>query len=172
MISHFLHVHLWSAKFILVSWVRLSLTFKNELRCENITPHIIHLSLINLKCTFTICWILTFICDCIWTFFFLNCCISLYINQYQIPFFFSLLGLHLWHVEILGLGGELETLLVYTTATAMPDPSHVCDLHHGSGQCGILNPLSKARDCTGILMGTTWVHYHRAMVEIPTVPNS
>jgi len=32
------------------------------------------------------------------------------------------------------------------TATAMPDPSHICDLHHSSWQCQILNPLSKARD--------------------------
>ena len=33
----------------------------------------------------------------------------------------------------------------YTTATAMPGPSHICDLHN-SWQCWILNPLSKARD--------------------------
>ena len=31
-------------------------------------------------------------------------------------------------------------------ATAMPDPSHVCHLHHNSWQRWILNPLSKARD--------------------------
>ena len=29
-----------------------------------------------------------------------------------------------------------------------PDLSHVCDLHHSSWQHQILNPLSKARDCT------------------------
>ena len=28
----------------------------------------------------------------------------------------------------------------------MPDPSHVCDLHHSSQQCQILNPLNEARD--------------------------
>ena len=34
----------------------------------------------------------------------------------------------------------------YTTATATPDPSHICDLHCGLLQCQILNPLSEARD--------------------------
>ena len=33
-------------------------------------------------------------------------------------------------------------------ATATPDLSCVCDLHHSSWQCWILNPLSKARDRT------------------------
>ena len=33
-------------------------------------------------------------------------------------------------------------------ATATPDSSHICDLHHGSQQHRILNPLSKARDQT------------------------
>ena len=44
------------------------------------------------------------------------------------PFF---LGLHLQHMEVPSLGVESE-LLAYTTATAMPDPSRVCDLHHSS----------------------------------------
>ena len=34
----------------------------------------------------------------------------------------------------------------YTTATAMQDPSHVCDLHRSSGQGRILNRLSRVRD--------------------------
>ena len=33
----------------------------------------------------------------------------------------------------------------YTTATATQDPRCVCNLHHSSRQCQILNPLSKAR---------------------------
>ena len=37
-------------------------------------------------------------------------------------------------------------------ATAMWDPSHVCEPHHSSRQCRILNPLSKGRDRTRILM--------------------
>ena len=35
---------------------------------------------------------------------------------------------------------------VYTTATATLDRTHICNLHHSSRQCQILNPLSKARD--------------------------
>ena len=38
---------------------------------------------------------------------------------------------------------ELELqLLAYTTAIAMQDLSHICDLHHSSWQCWILNLLS------------------------------
>ena len=33
----------------------------------------------------------------------------------------------------LGVESELQ-LLAYATATAMQDPSHVCDLHHSSQQ--------------------------------------
>ena len=38
------------------------------------------------------------------------------------------------------------------TATATPDLSHICDLHHSSWQRQILNPLRKARDQTRNLM--------------------
>ena len=52
-------------------------------------------------------------------------------------------------MEVPGLGTESQLqLLAYTTATATPDPSHVCNLHHNSWQCWILNPLSEARDQT------------------------
>ena len=37
-------------------------------------------------------------------------------------------------------------------------------LHHSSGQCQILNPLSKARDRTCILRDSSWVHYLWAMM--------
>ena len=50
-------------------------------------------------------------------------------------------------------GGIRAVAASYTTATAMPDPSCVCDLHHSSRQCWILNPLSEARDRTRILTG-------------------
>ena len=46
-------------------------------------------------------------------------------------FFFCFLGPHPWHMEVPRLGVELELqLLAFATATAMPDPSHVCNLHH------------------------------------------
>ena len=62
------------------------------------------------------------------------------------------------HLEVLRLGVELELQLpTYATAIAMPDPSHVCDLHHSLGQNRILNPLREARDQTCILMDTCWV---------------
>ena len=51
------------------------------------------------------------------------------------------------HVEVPRLGVHLELqLLAYATTAAMPDPSHICNLHHSSWQYQILNPLSKVRD--------------------------
>ena len=57
----------------------------------------------------------------------------------------------------LGVESELQ-LPAYTTATAMQDLSCICDLHHSSQPCQILNPLSKARD--HILMHPGQVCYH------------
>ena len=52
-------------------------------------------------------------------------------------------------MEVPRLGVELELQLpANTTATAMLDPSQVCNLHHSSGQHQILNPLREARDPT------------------------
>ena len=45
------------------------------------------------------------------------------------------------------------------TATAMQDPSCICDLQYSSWQCWILNTLSEVRDQTHIPMETSWVHY-------------
>ena len=61
-------------------------------------------------------------------------------------------------MEVPELGVKLELQLVaYTTATAMWDPSLVCDLHHSSWKCLILNPLSEARDQTHVLIDTSRV---------------
>ena len=61
-------------------------------------------------------------------------------------------------MEFLRLGVKLELqLLAYTTATAMPDPRRIYDLHHSSEQSQILNPLSEARDRTRTLMVTSQV---------------
>ena len=62
-------------------------------------------------------------------------------------------------VPRLGVESELQQLLAYTIAAATRDPSRTCDLHHSSWQCRILNPLSKAREQTCILMDTSWVPY-------------
>ena len=56
----------------------------------------------------------------------------------------------------LGIESELQ-LPAYVTATAMQDLSHVCDLHHGSQQCQILNPLREARDRAYNLIVTSWI---------------
>ena len=78
------------------------------------------------------------------------------------------LGLHLWHMEVPRLGAESELqLLAYATATAMQDPSHICDLYHSPWHPWILNPLSRARDRTLILMDPRWVFYHWATTGTP-----
>ena len=57
-------------------------------------------------------------------------------------------------MEVPRLGVELELqLLAYAMATE--DLSHVCDLHHSSQQCQILNTLNKARDGTCVLKDTS-----------------
>ena len=61
-------------------------------------------------------------------------------------------------VPRLGVESELQLLAYYTTATAMQDPCHICDLYHSSHKSQILNPLSEARDQTHILKGTSRVH--------------
>ena len=66
----------------------------------------------------------------------------------------------------LGLGWEL-LLLAYTKAIATPDLSCICDLHHGSQQQWILNPLMEARDWTCILMDTRQIHFCWAMTGNP-----
>ena len=70
------------------------------------------------------------------------------------------LGLHLRHMEVLRLGVKSELQLpTYDKATAMPDLSSVCDLHHSSQQHQIRNPLSEARNRTRVFMDISWVCY-------------
>ena len=59
-------------------------------------------------------------------------------------------------ISRLGVKIELQ-LHAYTTATAMLDLSHVCDLLHSSQQHGILISLSEARDQTCTLMASSRV---------------
>ena len=67
-------------------------------------------------------------------------------------------------MEVPRLGVQLELQPPdYATAIAMCDQSCVCNLHHSSQQCWVLNPLSKARDHTDILMDASWV----ATMETP-----
>ena len=87
-----------------------------------------------------------------------------WLSQYIPLYYYYFLGLYPCNVEVPRLGTELKLqLLAHATATAScgvarrcsSDPrdlSQVCDLHHSSQQWRILNPLSKARDQTHILM--------------------
>ena len=59
-------------------------------------------------------------------------------------------------MEVPRLGVKLELQLpAYTTATATQNPSCICKLY--LQQWWILNPPSKARDQTHLLMDTKWV---------------
>ena len=74
-------------------------------------------------------------------------------------------------MEVPRLGVKLELQLpAYTTATAKQDPSHVCDLHHGSQQRWTLNSLSEARDRTRVLVVTSWIRFPRAKTGTPSLP--
>ena len=68
-------------------------------------------------------------------------------------FCFFFFQLHLRHMEVpsLRVASKLR-LPAYTTATASPDPSGVCDLHHSSWQRWILNPWARP----GIEPTTSW----------------
>ena len=61
-------------------------------------------------------------------------------------------------VPRLGVESELQ-LQAYATATAMPDLSCVCDLHHSSQQRWILDPLSEARDSARNLMDPSRIRF-------------
>ena len=84
-----------------------------------------------------------------------NCPIYLFILS------FCLFGPHLQHMEVPSPGVESELLLLaYARATATRDPSCVCNLHHSSWPCRILNPLSEARDRTCNLMVPSRIGFH------------
>uniref|UniRef100_A0A8D0VA66 Contactin-5 n=1 Tax=Sus scrofa TaxID=9823 RepID=A0A8D0VA66_PIG len=55
----------------------------------------------------------------------------------------------------------------YARATATPDPSHICSLHHSSQQCWILNPLSKARNSTRNLVVPSQICFYCTMTGTP-----
>ena len=85
-----------------------------------------------------------------------------------LSFFFCFSGLYLQHMEVPSLGVEWELqLLVYTTAAATPDPSHVCHLNHSSQQRRIPNPLSETRDQSSIFMDTSRIRFCCATTRTP-----
>jgi len=71
-------------------------------------------------------------------------------------FFFS--QPHLWHLDVPRLEVQSEMQLpVYTTATATPDPSCICEQCCSSQQFRILNPRSRATGRTHILIDPSQV---------------
>ena len=71
---------------------------------------------------------------------------------------FVFLGPYPQHMEVPRLRVKLELQLpAYTRATTTRDPNHICDLHHSSHQCQIVNPLSEARDWTHVLMDSSQI---------------
>ena len=73
-------------------------------------------------------------------------------------------------VPRLGVKSGLQ-LPAYATATATPDPSLICELHHSSWQRWILNPVSEARDQTHILTDTRWVVTTKPQWELQKILN-
>ena len=74
-------------------------------------------------------------------------------------------------MEVPRLGVKSELLPpTYTRATATPDPSPICDLHHSSWQHQILNPLSETRDWTHNLMVPSWIRFSCTMIRTPCSP--
>ena len=67
---------------------------------------------------------------------------------------FCFLGRHLRHMEVPSLGVKSELQLwAYATATSMPDPRHICDLHHSSRQHWILKHWARP----GIKSASSWI---------------
>ena len=63
--------------------------------------------------------------------------LSFFLPSFLLFFSFCFLGLHQQHMKVLRLGDKLELQLASydaATATAMQDPSCICDLHHSSKQ--------------------------------------
>ena len=82
--------------------------------------------------------------------------------------FFCFLGPHWQHIGGSQAQGRIRVILpAYVTATAMPDQSPVCNLHHSSQQRWILNTLSKARDGTGNHMVPSWIRFHCTTAGTP-----
>ena len=114
---------------------------------------------------FWFCWVFNIICLKI--FFPFPCFLSVSVSflPYFLPSFLAFWAAHVaYGSPRLGVTSELQ---MPSYATAMPDPSHVFDLHHGSQQCWKLNPVSGARDWACILIDTRWVWFWWATTRTP-----
>ena len=97
-------------------------------------------------------------CTLIWKLFFIrhhfNNHVTLHLKGN--PLFFCFLGPHPQHMEFsrLEVKSELQ-LLAYATITAMPDPSHICDLHHTAAHGNAWFPTQWVRP--GIELASSWI---------------
>ena len=88
-----------------------------------------------------------------------------YLLSLNYSFFFSLSFMHLWYTEVPICG-------LYCNHSNTGSKNCVGNLNHSSWQHQILNPLSKTRDWTRILLGTSQVHYHWVMIGTPSLTYS
>ena len=88
------------------------------------------------------------------------------------PFFFFFLFFGLFRAAPMVCGSsrpgvESEPQPATAAAAAAQDLSLICDLHHSSRQCQILNPLSEARDWILVFMDTSHIHFRCATMGTP-----
>ena len=66
-----------------------------------------------------------------------------------------------------GLIRAIAASLRHSHSHARSEPSRVCNLHHRSWQCEILNPLSKPRDRTQNFMVSSQIRFRCARMRTP-----
>ena len=91
---------------------------------------------------------------------------SFYTGENFLNFFFFLF---LLRAILTAYGGfqSRSRIGACATTTAMPDPSHICDLHHSSWQRWILNPPSEAKDHICFIVDTSQICFYWAMTGTP-----
>ena len=70
-------------------------------------------------------------------------------------------------MEVSRLGVELDLHLPATATDTMRDPNRICELHHSSWQCQILETLSEAKVQTHVLMDTSQICFCFATMGTP-----
>ena len=83
------------------------------------------------------------------------CCSSVFLQKPH--FFFRVTPTAYGNSQATGQIKAVATSLYHSHSNARP--TYVFDLHHSSKQCRILDPLSKARDRTCVLMDTSQIHF-------------
>ena len=103
----------------------------------------------------------------------LSCCLFFFnFNFYLFIFIFNFFVFCLFRATPMVYGGSQARGLIGATAAslhhshAMQDSGQICNLHCSSRQHWILNPLSRARDQTHILMEMSQIHFCCATREV------